>query len=69
MNKRDRIILLKIVEEAVSLAQILDGIDESAFLANDEKMRATCMTLINIGELVKNLTDGFRVSLAALAGR
>ena len=60
MNQRDRVILRKIVEEATVLAKMLDGVDESIFLANDEKMRATCMTLINIGELVKNLTDGFR---------
>ena len=60
MNKRDRIILRKIIEEATVLVQMLDGVDESVFLANDEKMRATCMTLINIGELVKNLTDDFR---------
>ena len=60
MNKRDKIILLKIVGEATALAQILKDIDES-FLANDEKIRATCMTLINIGELVKNLTDEFRL--------
>ncbi|MDR1559698.1 MAG: DUF86 domain-containing protein [Clostridiales bacterium] len=56
MNNRDRIILLKIIDEASALAQMLDGVDESAFLANDEKMRAVCMTLINIGELVKNIT-------------
>jgi len=60
MNERDKNILLKIVEEAAALAQMLHGIDESAFLTNDEKMRATCMTLINIGELVKNLDDSFR---------
>jgi uncharacterized protein with HEPN domain len=62
MNKRDRIILQKIVEEAAVLTQMLDSVDESAFLTNEEKMRATCMTLINIGELVKNLTDDFRKS-------
>ena len=62
MNRRDRIILQKIVEESTVLATMLDGIDESAFLANEEKMRATCMTLLNIGELVKNLTDDFRRS-------
>ena len=62
MIKRDRIILKKFVEESMVLAKMLDGIDESAFLANDEKMRATCMTLLNIGELVKNLTDDFRRS-------
>ena len=54
MNRRDRIILQKIVEESTVLATMLDGIEESAFLANEEKMRATCMTLLNIGELVKN---------------
>ena len=62
MNQRDKAVLQKIVEEAAVLTQILDGVDESAFLANDEKMRATCMTLINIGELIKNLTDDFRKS-------
>ena len=60
MNKRDRIILVKILEETAMLAKMVDGIDESDFLANDEKMRAVCMTLINIGELVKNLTEDFR---------
>ena len=50
MKKRDRIILLKIVGKSAALAQMLHGIDESAFLSNDEKMRATCMTLIDIGE-------------------
>ena len=60
MNKRDKIVLQKIVEESAVLNQMLDGLDESIFLTNDEKMRATCMTLINIGELVKKLTDDFR---------
>ena len=56
MNMRDKTLLLKFVEEAGTLEQILYGIDEPAFLASEEKMRAACMTLINIGELVKNLT-------------
>ena len=41
MNKRDKIVLQKIVEESAVLTQMLDGLDEFAFLANDEKMRAT----------------------------
>ena len=60
MRKRDRIVLLKIAEEANVIARMLNDIDEAAFLANDEKMRAVCMTLINIGELVKNLSIEFR---------
>jgi uncharacterized protein with HEPN domain len=60
MNKRDKTILTKITEEATALAQMIHGIDESAFLANEEKMRAVCMTLINVGELIKNLNGDFR---------
>jgi uncharacterized protein with HEPN domain len=39
---------------------MLQNVDEAAFLNNEEKMRAVCMTLVNIGELVKNMTDEFR---------
>lgn len=40
---------------------IVDGFILEKF-ANDERTkRATCMTLINIGELVKNLTDEFKL--------
>ena len=53
-------ILCKIVDETDILAQILLGFDEISFLSSDEKMRATNMTLINIGEMVKNLSDDFR---------
>jgi uncharacterized protein with HEPN domain len=60
MTEREKAILGKIIEETDVLGRILDGIDEEEFLLNDEKMRAVCMTLINIGELVKNLDDSFR---------
>ena len=42
------------------MALSLDGYDERAFLTNEDKKRASAMTLINIGELVKNLSDEFR---------
>ena len=60
MNKRNKNILLKIVEETDVLARMLNDIDEKSFLLNDEKMRAVCMTLINIGEVIKNLDPDFR---------
>ena len=60
MSKREISILTKIIEEATTVSNILLGLDEQAFLANDEKIRATCMTLINIGELIKNLDFEFR---------
>lgn len=56
MNNRDRQILNKILNEISIAMDMIDGVSEGIFL-NDEKLkRAVCMTLINIGELVKNLT-------------
>jgi len=60
VTKRDISILTKIINEATAVSTMLSGIDEQGFLSNDEKMRATCMTLINIGELIKNLDFEFR---------
>jgi len=60
VNKRDRVILNKLIDEAKIIADILHDVDETEFLNNEEKMRAVCMTLVNIGELVKNMTDEFR---------
>ena len=41
MKKREISILTKIIEEATTVTNILIGVDEQGFLANDEKMRAT----------------------------
>ena len=38
----------------------MGGISLEAFLADERTVRAISMTLINIGELVKNLTPEFR---------
>lgn len=62
MKKRDRVILEKIITEAEVVRTLLDGVDEAAFLTDELKMRAVCMTFINIGELVKNLTNELRLS-------
>jgi uncharacterized protein with HEPN domain len=61
MTKRDRIILEKLLEETNIVAGIIEGLSEATFLAKNEKQRAVAMTLINIGELVKNLTADFRL--------
>jgi uncharacterized protein with HEPN domain len=60
LSKRDIAILIKIVDEASALNRILNGLDESGFLSNDVIVRASCMTLLNVGELIKNLSDDFR---------
>jgi len=60
MSKRHVLILNKIINEAEVVSQMIRGMDEKSFLSNDERKRAICMTLINIGELVKNLDYSFR---------
>jgi uncharacterized protein with HEPN domain len=62
MTQYDRAILGKILDESMMLSRLLDGVQQADFLENDEKMRAVCMTLINIGELVKNLKEEVRIN-------
>jgi uncharacterized protein with HEPN domain len=61
VSDKNRIILEKILSEAKMVDELLHGLDEPAFLADETKKRAVCMTLLNIGELVKNLDSGFRL--------
>jgi uncharacterized protein with HEPN domain len=39
---------------------MLEGYDYPHFIEDERTRRAVCMTLINIGELVKALSDGMR---------
>ena len=39
---------------------MLDGISQEQFLADERTARAVSITLINIGELVKNLTQDLK---------
>lgn len=55
MNKDEA--LLKYIKDEISVIKhSTNGLDQKSFLANDEKQRAICMTLINIGEAVKQLS-------------
>ena len=60
MNTRDRQICDKRLSEIAILKDMMDGVSREAFLTDERTSRAVCMTLINIGELVKNLTDELR---------
>lgn len=60
MKDRDASILKKMLSE-VSIAQGMMGntcVDD--FLEDEQLKRAVCMTVINVGELTKNLSDEFR---------
>ena len=60
MEPRDRQILHKIHAESEIIAQLLLGIDYAGFVTDEKTKRAVSMTLINIGELVKGLSEEFR---------
>lgn len=62
MLHRDYITLNKIIEESDIAAQMLGETKLDDFMENELLKRAISMTVINIGELVKNLTYDFRVS-------
>ena len=60
MQHRDFIIINKIVDE---LNVVIDAVGEMSFDEFDSQemfKRGVCMTVINVGELVKNLSDDFR---------
>jgi uncharacterized protein with HEPN domain len=61
MNSRDRQSLARILEECTVIETLLSGYDFDGFLADERTKRAVCMTLINIGELVKVLSDDVRL--------
>lgn len=56
MNNRDRQICEKILSEITVADELLKDVSLERFLSDERTARAVCMTLINIGELVKNLT-------------
>jgi uncharacterized protein with HEPN domain len=60
MNSKDARILNKIVSEIEVIEMLVEGFDESSFATDERTKRAVCMTLLNIGELVKHLADEFK---------
>ena len=60
MEPRDEVILRKALSE-IDIAENRMGDHSLAeFNENEMLMRAICMTVINIGELVKTLSESFR---------
>ena len=61
MNNRDHQIIKKMLSEIAVIEDLIRGVDLEGFLEDEKTKRACCMTLINIGELVKNLTDELKI--------
>ncbi|SFX69781.1 DUF86 domain-containing protein [Ruminococcus sp. XPD3002] len=62
MQRRDLIILKKILSEIDIAFEMLGNADLDSFLVDEKLKRAVGMTVINIGELVKNITEETRLS-------
>lgn len=62
MERRDRIILQKVLSEINVAQEMMGHCSPDQFKQNEMLMRAVGMTVINIGELVKNLTDETRLA-------
>ena len=60
MQHRDKIILQKIVSEINIAFEMIAETGQEEFLTDEKLKRAVGMTVINIGELVKNISDDMR---------
>lgn len=60
MQRKDRIILNKIIDEINIVLDAVTGMSFADFDSDELFKRGVCMTVINIGELVKNLSPEFR---------
>ena len=60
MNHRDTQIISKIIQEIDIANEMIKGKSIDDFKGNEMLKRAICMTVINIGELIKNVTDETR---------
>ena len=62
MQRKDVIILRKVLSEISICFEMLGCASMDAFLADEKLKRAVAMTVINIGELVKNISDETRAA-------
>ncbi len=60
MQHRDCIILQKVLSEIDVGVEMLGGTDLHDFMEDEKLKRALCMTVINVGELIKNITPETR---------
>ena len=60
MKNRNLQVVEKIISEAHVALSFIEHCDFDAFNENELLKRAVCMTVINVGELVKNLDNDFR---------
>lgn len=60
MQRRDEIIIRKVISEINIGIEMLGDTNLDTFLSDEKLKRALGMTVINIGELIKNVTEETR---------
>ena len=61
MKPRNQQVVEKLIAESELMCVLIGSMTEKDFLVDERTKRAVCMTLINIGELIKNLDEEFRL--------
>ena len=69
MDRLDRVLLQKIFAEADIIADLIEGLNCESFVADEKTKRAVSMTLINIGEMVKLLSDDVKLDNPSIPWR
>lgn len=69
MNKKESIIIQKVISEINIIELMIQGYNGSRFLEDEKTQRAVAMTLINIGELVKMLPMELRTQFSEIPWR
>lgn len=64
MLHRDSIIIRKVLSEIKIAFEMMGETDLEHFLKDEKLKRAVCMTVVNIGELVKNISEQGRKEYA-----
>ena len=60
LKDRNTTVLQEMLKEISYLESTTKGLTFDGFIRNEDKKRVVSMTLINIGELVRHLTNDFR---------
>ena len=66
MTQRDKVVLRKFLSEIKILEDETSNISYEVFLATETIKRTAAMTLINIGELARCLSDEFRKNVTGI---
>lgn len=66
---RDEACLKAVLREIASIPSLMKGYNKERFLKSEKTQKAVCMTLLNIGELVKTLSDDLKTNNPTVAWR